>query len=67
MGAVKISINRKHSVAEFETVDVHVEVTMDMKPKETQSEATQRVFKQLYKDFKVINSKIKTSAKKRFI
>lgn len=67
MNTVKVSINRKHSVADFETVDVYVEITAECQPKETQSEATQRVFAQLYKDFKKISLKTRASAKKCLI
>jgi hypothetical protein len=65
VGSVTVSVIRKHSVRQYETLDVQVSITAETAPHETQSKATQRVYEQLKMDIVPISAEMLKMAKKR--
>lgn len=49
-GEVTVAVTRKHSVRQFETLDVFVSATSSIQPGEDQSEAQNRVYESVKTD-----------------
>jgi hypothetical protein len=62
---ITVSVTRKHSVRQFETLDVQASVTAEHSPHETQSEAIRRVYDQLKEDFAPMSQELLRMAKAR--
>lgn len=64
-GTVTVSVIRKHSVRQYETLDVQVSVTASANEGETQTEVTERIYRRLKPDIVKISDELLAMAKSR--